>query len=105
MPYHLPKNTLRRYAKYSMLRGTRGKTKTRRGRGAHNLTLPVKTLGSGVSLARGLYARQNPYTYQYDRAHHNPMRWHMHQVRGAKDAPPRTRVARGRGSPPPAPQK
>jgi hypothetical protein len=41
-----------------------------------------QALIGGVFLAHGLYTRQNPNTDHHNHAHHNPVRWHMHQVRG-----------------------
>jgi hypothetical protein len=46
----------------------------------------LRVLAGGVFLARGLYARQNPNAYQYNRAHNNPVRGHVHQIRGVSQS-------------------
>jgi hypothetical protein len=35
-------------------------------------------LSRGIFLPRRLYTRQNPNAQEYNRAHHNPVRGHMH---------------------------
>jgi hypothetical protein len=45
-----------------------------------------QALIGGVFLARGFYSGENSNADQHDGAHHNPVSWHMHEVRGVSQS-------------------